>query len=92
MNLFVQIPKNHPSYADHFPDMPIVPGAVLLDLILQVCVDAGFKTQFLKSCKFLYSPEPGEAAILTVDSQTHDQWRVVLRSGETELVRATLQR
>lgn len=31
-----KIPSNHPSLAGHFPNNPIVPGAVILDEVIQV--------------------------------------------------------
>lgn len=30
----IAVPREHPSYAGHFPNQPIVPGVLLLELIL----------------------------------------------------------
>lgn len=51
-----RVPIDHPAFAGHFPDRPIVPGVVLLDRLLafvgQPCDIA--------SAKFLNPAGPGE--------------------------------
>lgn len=37
------IPNTHPSLTGHFPDNPLVPGAIILDNVLSIAKDQGFK-------------------------------------------------
>ncbi len=32
----IEIPRDHPAFAGHFPKFPVLPGAALLDAVLQV--------------------------------------------------------
>jgi 3-hydroxymyristoyl/3-hydroxydecanoyl-(acyl carrier protein) dehydratase len=60
----LEIPRDHPAFAGHFPRFPILPGAVLLDEALQVIerqrgIDL---TQWhIASAKFLHAVRPGDA-------------------------------
>ena len=72
VHLTLQIPREHPSYAGHFPGRPIVPGVVLLDLVLQAAEALpdwpGTPTSPLEIpvCKFLHSVLPGATLTLTL--------------------------
>jgi 3-hydroxyacyl-[acyl-carrier-protein] dehydratase len=58
------VPLEHPAFAGHFVDMPILPGVVLLDMAIQMMVDvhqidpAHFK---ISAVKFLSPAKPGDA-------------------------------
>ncbi len=60
----IEIPKDHPSFAGHFPRFPVLPGAALLDAALQViqrerAIDL---TQWhIASVKFIDVVRPGDA-------------------------------
>jgi len=63
-----EIAPDHPAFAGHFPGMPILPGAVLLDEALRVIeVDLALDlTQWqIATAKFLERVRPGDA--LTVE-------------------------
>lgn len=57
------VPRDHPAADGHFPGNPIVPGALLLDLIEDVATEA-FATSApefdFKAVKFLRVIRPGE--------------------------------
>lgn len=60
----IEISSDHPSFPGHFPNLPVLPGAVLLDEVLQIMQHAwGIDlTQWhIVSAKFLGAVRPGEA-------------------------------
>ncbi len=61
------IAADHPSAEGHFPGNPIVPGAVLLDEVLQaIGADEGhdFTSVEILSAKFLRPVRPGDRLII----------------------------
>ncbi|MEO8308483.1 MAG: hypothetical protein ABI616_10655 [Pseudomonadota bacterium] len=63
----IRIPANHPAFAGHFPDAPIVPGVVLLDEALRaitLLTGVSFDNCVLSSVKFKRFVLPGEALTL----------------------------
>ena len=64
MHSALEVPRDHPSFAGHFPKFPVLPGAVLLDAALQVIQrERGIDlTQWqIASVKFLDAVRPGDA-------------------------------
>lgn len=64
------VPREHPSYAGHFPGQPIVPGVVLLDLVLQALHEhapaaTGDGLQ-IPVCKFVQAVRPGAVLELSL--------------------------
>ena len=67
MRSAIEVPKDHPAFAGHFPKFPVLPGAVLLDAALQVIQrERGIDlTQWqVASVKFLGVVRPGDALCL----------------------------
>jgi 3-hydroxyacyl-[acyl-carrier-protein] dehydratase len=67
MRSAIEVPKDHPAFAGHFPKFPVLPGAVLLDAALQViqCERGIDLTQWqIASVKFLGVVRPGDALCL----------------------------
>ena len=65
------VPLDHPAFAGHFPDAPILPGVVLLDIALQSIAQVNNVTLGaceISSVKFLSPVIPGE--VLTVEHKT----------------------
>jgi 3-hydroxyacyl-[acyl-carrier-protein] dehydratase len=60
----LEIPRDHPAFAGHFPKFPVLPGAVLLDEALQVIESArgiDLRDWRIASVKFLDAVRPGDA-------------------------------
>lgn len=65
----VEINPNHPIYEGHFPGMPIVPGAVLLQMVkelLESTLNKKLKLKGASNIKFLKMVLPKEAKELEI--------------------------
>jgi 3-hydroxyacyl-[acyl-carrier-protein] dehydratase len=63
----VEVAADHPAFAGHFPGMPILPGALLLDEALHAIeTDRNLDlTQWrLTAAKFLEPVRPGDALVI----------------------------
>jgi len=64
MQSSIEVPRDHPAFAGHFPKFPVLPGAALLDAVLQAlqrerAIDL---TQWhIASVKFIDVVRPGDA-------------------------------
>lgn len=69
----IAVPHDHPSLPGHFPDGPIVPGVLLLDLILQQIQKHGpCRLRSIPSSKFLQPVLPGECLDVRVEVSATD--------------------
>jgi 3-hydroxyacyl-[acyl-carrier-protein] dehydratase len=67
----LEISADHPSFAGHFPQFPVLPGAVLLDEVLQVIQrqrNVDLTLWQIASAKFLDAVRPGDALRLEHDA------------------------
>lgn len=61
------VPADHPAFAGHFPGTPILPGAVLLDTVLNSIAAAtgiALDTCEISSVKFLSPASPGDELVI----------------------------
>jgi 3-hydroxyacyl-[acyl-carrier-protein] dehydratase len=89
----LEIAADHPAFAGHFPGMPILPGAVLLDEALRVVARnlALDLTQWqIASAKFLDSVRPGESLIVEHSAAAHDSVRFIVRIADRTALAGTL--
>ena len=66
-----QFEIGHPTAAGHFPGNPIIPGAVLLDEVMQAVAartDGGIGPYEIRSAKFLRPVRPGDRILI--------RWRI----------------
>lgn len=63
MHSAIAIALDHPSFAGHFPKFPVLPGAVLLDEVLQI-IERDRRIDLaqwqIASAKFLDAVRPGD--------------------------------
>lgn len=55
----IDVHPDHPSLAGHFPDRPIVPGVVILDLAIEIAERHGWTVTAVRTAKFHEVLEPG---------------------------------
>jgi 3-hydroxyacyl-[acyl-carrier-protein] dehydratase len=61
------VPLDHPAFAGHFPGTPIVPGAMLTDIVLHAIAAAtgtALDVCTINSVKFLSPAGPGEELVI----------------------------
>src|ERR1700674_3937495 len=95
MHSVLEIPKDHPSFAGHFPKFPVLPGAVLLDAALQaIRRERGIDlTQWrIASVKFLDVVRPGDALHLEHEARTSGLIRFTVRVADRTGARGSLSR
>jgi len=91
----LSIAADHPAYAGHFPNMPILPGAVLLDEALrlietELAIDL---TQWqLTAAKFLETVRPGDALNVEHTSAANGTVRFAVRIDDRPALSGTLTR
>ncbi len=86
---------DHPCFAGHFPDFPVLPGALLLDEVLHVIesergVDLAAWT--ITSGKFLGVVRPGDNLDIEHDAPSETLIRFTLRVGDVRVATGTLSR
>jgi predicted LPLAT superfamily acyltransferase len=81
----IEVPRDHPAFAGHFPQFPVLPGAVLLDEVLQVIQrERGIDlTQWqIASVKFLDVVRPGDALRLEHEARNGGVIRFTIRVAD----------
>jgi 3-hydroxyacyl-[acyl-carrier-protein] dehydratase len=78
-------PLDYPTAAGHFPDNPIIPGAVLLDeAIHAIGGAAGIDDFTIRSAKFLDPVRPGETLELRWERRPDGQTAFECRARNPE--------
>lgn len=70
MQIPLSIPKNHDVFSGHFPDDPLLPGALLIEWIAQsIEASSTFSITEIKKVKFIKPVRPNEKLILTLNQK-----------------------
>jgi 3-hydroxyacyl-[acyl-carrier-protein] dehydratase len=91
----LEIPRDHPAFAGHFPRFPVLPGAVLLDEALQVIErERGIDlTQWqIASAKFQDAVRPGDALRLEHNEPDDGLIRFTIRAANRTVASGSLSR
>lgn len=89
--------SDHPTAAGHFPGNPIIPGAVLLDEVLQAVSAEDrrpFTTLEILSAKFLRPVRPGDRLIIRSKTLASGdtQFECALSVGDQSVLTGTIRR
>jgi 3-hydroxymyristoyl/3-hydroxydecanoyl-(acyl carrier protein) dehydratase len=91
----LEVPRDHPAFAGHFPRFPVLPGAVLLDEALQVIErERGIDlTQWqIASVKFLDAVRPGDALLLEHAAPDSGMIRFTIRAANRTVASGRVSR
>jgi len=80
----LEIAADHPAYAGHFPGMPILPGAALLDEALHLIAASrslDLRVWRLTSAKFLLPVRPGDRLTLEHAAPSASSIRFLVRNA-----------
>jgi 3-hydroxyacyl-[acyl-carrier-protein] dehydratase len=88
----LHIPADHPAFAGHFPGMPIVPGVVLLDEVIQaIAADIGHAGGWdIATVKFLHPLGPDARALIRHEVQANGAIRFDIVQDERTIVTGSL--
>jgi 3-hydroxyacyl-[acyl-carrier-protein] dehydratase len=93
LHSLIEVPKDHPAFAGHFPKAPVLPGAVLLDEVLRAIeshrgIDL---TQWrITSAKFLAMVRPGDALHLEHEVSKGGSIRFTLSTADRKVASGSL--
>jgi 3-hydroxymyristoyl/3-hydroxydecanoyl-(acyl carrier protein) dehydratase len=91
----LDVPRDHPAFAGHFPGHPILPGVVLLAEAMAV-IEAATATSAcdwtIDSAKFLGAVEPGARLAITHVIQPSGGVRFEIREAERLVASGALSR
>ncbi|HME37386.1 MAG TPA: AMP-binding protein [Steroidobacteraceae bacterium] len=93
MHCALEVPGDHPAFAGHFPNFPILPGAVLLDEALKA-IERGrgidLRQWQIASAKFLDRVRPGDALHLEHEAAESGLIRFTIRAASRTVARGSL--
>lgn len=89
----MQFPADHPTAAGHFPGNPIIPGALLLDIVAHtIAGDAPSQGCAVRSAKFLTPVRPGDRIRIEWEKKGDEtQFRCLLTPSGTTALTGTLR-
>jgi len=85
----LHVPRDHPSFAGHFPGHPVLPGVVLLSMVMEALQSHIGTPARIDQAKFLAPVLPGDTLALKVTTQG-DSLQFELTRGDTALARGQL--
>jgi 3-hydroxyacyl-[acyl-carrier-protein] dehydratase len=93
MQSSLAIPLDHPAFAGHFPALPVLPGAILLDEMLhaiELARGIDLTRWQIGAAKFLDTVQPGDSLILEHDAPAPGLIRFTIHAGSRKVSSGTL--
>ena len=78
------VPTDHPAFAGHFPDHPIVPGVLLLDQVLLMAAQQVVRPShswMVTQAKFLSPCGPGDELVFNLQASARGAMAFAIRCG-----------
>ncbi|AVO49311.1 hypothetical protein C6568_08575 [Melaminivora suipulveris] len=86
------VPADHPAFAGHFPDRPILPGVVLLDRALLLAQTLAPMAQWsIAQAKFQRPVGPGQTLTLELGEVRAGLWELRVRSASRLVASGSLR-
>jgi 3-hydroxymyristoyl/3-hydroxydecanoyl-(acyl carrier protein) dehydratase len=84
----IEVSAEHAAYAGHFPNFPVLPGAVLLDEALRLLMGehGGVSGWQIAAAKFLSAVRPGDPLRLEYDGDGSSAIRFSIYAAERKVV------
>jgi len=89
----IVIAADHPAFAGHFPTFPVLPGAVLLDEVMQIIQrqrGLDLREWKIASAKFLEMVRPGDVLRVEHEAEQTGLIRFTLLNAKQPVARGTL--
>lgn len=89
----MRIPASHPALPGHFPDHPVVPGVVLLDVVIaELARHAGGAVRIsgFPTVKFLAPLGPEQEAMVTFSAKRPGQAGFEIAAGGVKLASGSI--
>ena len=93
MQSALDISVDHPSFTGHFPAFPVLPGAVLLDEMLnaiELARGIDLKSWRISAAKFLEVVRPRDRVVLEHEAGAAGLIHFIIRVGERKVASGTL--
>ena len=86
------VPADHPAFAGHFPDRPILPGVVLLDRALLLAQTLAPMAQWsIAQAKFQRPVGPGQTLTFVLGEVRAGLWELQVRSASRLVASGSLR-
>ena len=85
----IDVSAEHAAYSGHFPNFPVLPGAVLLDEALRLLMvdrGGGVSGWEISAAKFLSAVRPGDPLRLEYDGDDSSAIRFSIYAAERKVV------
>jgi 3-hydroxyacyl-[acyl-carrier-protein] dehydratase len=93
MQTELKISPDHPAFAGHFPAFPVLPGAILLDEMLnaiELARGIDLERWHISAAKFPGAVRPGDHLVLEHDSPAAGLIHFTIRAGNQKVTSGTL--